>query len=384
MTAIEHPLAASGGTQWPPTGKNTAPAHHRLAKCREAIALHHLDAPWRPADIEQRDGRILRQGNQNASVEILRYVTEESFDTFLWQTLERKSAFIHQVSGGDIDQREIDDIGEQVLSFAEVKALATGDPRIMEKAGVDADVARLTRLERSWHDDQRRLRRLVDDARYKAHAATERAERLTDITARVTDTRGDRFTMTIDGRHHAKRKHAGEHLRALLAQLVASTPAGVAGKPRPIAQLGALDIHAQAIRVFDDNLHILIPAIDDELRLRRQDWETPDPIGLIQRVEHRLQRLPDDITDLRCRASANSDEATRAEARLGTPWEHAAQLARLRRRQQELDDALTQTDTPTPDTATSDPASVAVNDLERLRPRLDRPHTPTPSGGISL
>ena len=93
-----------------------------------AIALHHLDAPWRPADMDQRDGRILRQGNLNAEVTILRYVTEGSFDTFMYQTLERKSRFIHQVCGGDTDiARSVDDIGEATLSLAEVKALSTGD-----------------------------------------------------------------------------------------------------------------------------------------------------------------------------------------------------------------------------------------------------------------
>ena len=84
-----------------------------------AIAMHHLDAPWRPADIEQRDGRILRQGNQNPEVRVLRYVTEGSFDTYMWQTLERKAAFIAQVTRGELPDRDVDDIGDQALSFAE-------------------------------------------------------------------------------------------------------------------------------------------------------------------------------------------------------------------------------------------------------------------------
>src|SRR3546814_7401565 len=129
-----------------------------------AIAMHHLDAPWRPADIEQRDGRILRQGNQNPEVRVLRYVTEGSFDTYMWQTLERKAAFIAQVTRGDLPDRDVDDIGDQALSFAEVKALATGDPLVLEKAAVDADVARLARLQRAHHADQQRLRRTRSEA----------------------------------------------------------------------------------------------------------------------------------------------------------------------------------------------------------------------------
>ena len=99
-----------------------------------AIALHHLDCPWRPADLEQRDGRILRQGNQNPQVRIIRYATENCFDVYSWQTVERKARFIDQVMRGRIEAREIDDIGDAALSFAEVKALASGDPLILDKA----------------------------------------------------------------------------------------------------------------------------------------------------------------------------------------------------------------------------------------------------------
>src|SRR5439155_24041728 len=122
-----------------------------------AIALHHLDCPWRPADIAQRDGRILRQGNQNPTVAVYRYVTEGSFDTYMWQTLERKARFINQVMRGRLDVREIEDIGENTLSFAEVKALASGDPLILDKAKIDAEVTRLTRLERAWQRAQHTL-----------------------------------------------------------------------------------------------------------------------------------------------------------------------------------------------------------------------------------
>jgi hypothetical protein len=93
-----------------------------------AIALHHLDAPWRPADVAQREGRIIRQGNLNPEVQILRYVTRGSFDGYMWQTLQRKAAFISQVMHGRLDTREIGDIGDTALSFSEVKALATGNP----------------------------------------------------------------------------------------------------------------------------------------------------------------------------------------------------------------------------------------------------------------
>jgi len=108
-----------------------------------AIALHHLDAPWRPADVAQREGRIVRQGNLNSEVQILRYVTAGSFDGYMWQALQRKAAFVSQVMHGRLDAREIGDIGDTALSFSEVKALATGNPLLMDKAEADAALGRL-------------------------------------------------------------------------------------------------------------------------------------------------------------------------------------------------------------------------------------------------
>jgi hypothetical protein len=107
------------------------------------IALHHLDAPWRPADVEQREGRILRQGNKNSVVQIFRYVTEGSFDAYMWQTLETKAKFIAQVMSGDMTIRRLEDLDSAALTYAEVKAIASGNPLVIEKAQVDAELIRL-------------------------------------------------------------------------------------------------------------------------------------------------------------------------------------------------------------------------------------------------
>jgi hypothetical protein len=117
-------------------------------------ALHHLDAPWRPCDVEQREGRILRQGNECEDVEIFRYVTEGSFDSYMWQTLETKARFIAQVMKGDKGIRSLEDVELAALSYAEVKALASGNPLVIEKAGVDAEVARLSTLFSVWRNQR--------------------------------------------------------------------------------------------------------------------------------------------------------------------------------------------------------------------------------------
>ncbi|MET3920793.1 helicase-related protein [Arthrobacter sp. UYEF20] len=118
---------------------------------KRAVHLVDLDAPWRPADVEQRHGRILRQGNQNPEVRISQVVTKESFDSFMWQGLERKSRFINQIMRGRLDVREIEDIGDNTLNFAQAKAITSGNPLVLEKAVADQELARLSRLDRAYH-----------------------------------------------------------------------------------------------------------------------------------------------------------------------------------------------------------------------------------------
>jgi N12 class adenine-specific DNA methylase len=130
---------------------------------KRLVALHHLDAPWKPAEVEQREGRILRQGNQNEEVAIYRYVTESSFDAFMWQALETKARFISQIMRGDAIGRQAEDVGGQELSYAEVKALASGNPAFMTLAEADAEIQRLNILRRTHGDEQYMARRNLRD-----------------------------------------------------------------------------------------------------------------------------------------------------------------------------------------------------------------------------
>lgn len=110
------------------------------------IALHHLDVPWRPSDIEQREGRILRQGNENKRVQIFRYATEGSFDAYSWQLIENKQRYISQIMTSKTPARSCEDLDEATLTYAEVKALCAGNPLIKEKMDLDNEVARLSTL----------------------------------------------------------------------------------------------------------------------------------------------------------------------------------------------------------------------------------------------
>src|SRR6059058_3248012 len=139
-----------GSTQKMGTGTNVQ---------KRLVALYHLDAPWKPAEVEQREGRILRQGNDNATVSIYRYVTEGSFDAYMWQALETKARFIAQVMTGENALRRAEDIGGEALSYAEVKAIASGNPAVLTLAEAEAELQRLTALKKHHFDEQYLARR---------------------------------------------------------------------------------------------------------------------------------------------------------------------------------------------------------------------------------
>jgi hypothetical protein len=178
-----------GSTQKMGTGTNVQ---------KRLVALHHLDAPWKPAEVEQREGRILRQGNTNHEVAIYRYVTEGSFDAYMWQALETKARFISQVMTGESAVRRAEDIGGQELSYAEVKAIASGNPAVLTLAEADAELQRLSVLRKNHADEQYITRRSL----------RELPETIDRLTKRVADLTADIETLaayegefaTLDGR----------------------------------------------------------------------------------------------------------------------------------------------------------------------------------------
>ncbi len=182
-----------GSTQKMGTGTNVQ---------KRLVALHHLDAPWKPAEVEQRDGRILRQGNENEEVAIYRYVTEGSFDAVMWQALETKARFIGQVISGANALRRAEDISGQELSYAEVKAIASGNPAVLTLAEADAELQRLTLLKKNHLDEQYVARRSVRDLPGTIKNLSERLSKLSadDATAKshATD------PMSIGGRTIAR------------------------------------------------------------------------------------------------------------------------------------------------------------------------------------
>ena len=291
----------------------------------------------------QREGRAIRQGNQNPEVAIARYVTEGSFDVFCWQTVERKAAFINQVMSGDVAGREIDDVGDTALSYAEVKALATGNPLILEKAGVDNELTRLLRLRQAHDRDQTGLSRtLAGSASTVTRLEAEIGTLEVAVDARRS-TGGETFAMTVDGTRHTKRPEAGSHLRTILAQELHRQQGHERPLPgRVVGELGGLALELTTRRDFGGTAEALvrIGTTPVHLRLTAADLGATDALGLVSRLENRVRGLDVTLETARADLRRTNREAAAARARLGAPFPHEERLATLRARQAEIEAAL--------------------------------------------
>lgn len=309
-----------------------------------AIALHHIDCPWKPAELHQRDGRIMRQGNKNDEIHILRYVTEGSFDAYSWQTVERKAAFISQVIRGRLDVREIEDIGDMALSASEVKALATGDTRMLERAKLQSDIARLDRLERAHHRNQTSLDHTITESERRAAAAAADANALRDVINASRDTSGDAFSMQIGTTRHTKRPDAGKQL---LTRLIPELER--IGKNSwttvdlgEIATLGNVPITA-AIGPYAGHPKVRL-AVNGIARTAT--WFSPkeiqeaDPTGLITRLENRLRGLEQVLNEANTDRDTAEKEASRAHDQLGNAFPQHDQLLELRTRLADIDGGI--------------------------------------------
>ncbi|HTW10536.1 MAG TPA: helicase-related protein, partial [Acidimicrobiales bacterium] len=302
-----------------------------------AVALHHLDCPWRPADLAQREGRILRQGNQNAEVEILRYVTEGSFDTYTWQTVERKARFIGQLMRGRLDVREITDIGDAALSYAEVKALAAGDPRLIEQAEVSSELARLERLQRAWQRDHERLGR--DTTRLLAKQASLYRE-LDQVAAAqaARQHNGDQPLVSVDGESFAQRADAGA---ALLARLRTAAERLRPDREVDLGQVATVDgitVEATAWATASSRGAdmVLVGVPRSQLRLQGPELTSDHPHSVIVAIENRLRRLDHLPTTIATELAELDREKMSVAAALERPFAHSGTINQLRARASQL------------------------------------------------
>ena len=299
-----------GSTQKMGTGTNVQ---------KRLVALHHLDAPWKPAEVEQREGRILRQGNDNEEVAVYRYVTEGSFDAYMWQALETKARFISQVITGDNAARRAEDIGGQELSYAEVKAIASGNPAVLTLAEADAELQRLTLLKKNHLDEQYVARRSVRDLPSTIASLSERLSSLTSDQATAVAHADDPITL---GRPTYSREDA---------------PAVLAG------QLDALPHHVQDTRRVPLGIYrglrfglILHPHFAPDVYLEgaatRQSGLLRDhhgPRAVLNAVERLAGAYGSDCDRIRQDLAIAESQLRDYRERLGKPFLHEAYLSEL-------------------------------------------------------
>ena len=296
------------------------------------IALHHLDCPWKPSDLEQQEGRILRQGNRNQKVKIFRYVTENTFDSYMWQILENKQKFISQIMTSKSPVRACDDVDDTALTYAEIKALATGNPYIKEKMDLDIQVSKL-KLMRANHTSQ--IYSLESDIarRYPAEI-TAAKERIAGLKADLAVAKPlleqdkEKFSITVEDRVYTDRKEAGS---AILAACAAMKIAKTEGQ---IADLGGFAISSR----FDAFAQTF------KLTIKRQSSYTielgSDPAGNIQRILNALASIEKTLPQVERRLETLQQQLAEAKEEVQRPFPQEVELNEKSARLAELNALL--------------------------------------------
>jgi FtsZ-binding cell division protein ZapB len=292
------------------------------------VALHHLDAPWRPADVEQREGRILRQGNRNASVQIYRYVTEGSFDAYMWQTLETKAKFIAQVMSGDMTVRRLEDMDSAALTYAEVKAIASGNPLVIEKAQVDAELIRLTRLRSAHAEEQYRIRSGLRHAREEAEAWSERLANLREDLKLRQDTSGDKFRIELDKQVLDNRGVAGELLLRRGEKIKTRF-----GEDIRIGKFAGFELFIRS--GFNDTAELVLRG-----RNSYSTRVTDTALGTIHSLESEVQGFEERAARLETDIKDSQKRAVELETKVGAPFEKEERYHVLVKRQSEIEEQL--------------------------------------------
>ncbi len=281
------------------------------------IALHDLDAPWRPGDLEQRKGRIERQGNMNETVHVYRCVTENSFDSYLWQTLENKQKFISQIMTSKSPVRSCEDVDETTLSFAEIKALCAGDPRIREKMNLDVEVSKLRLLKSSFQSQKYSLE--YDLLRYFPREIAETKERIAALESDI-QTRdahlvpADSFVgIELDGVRYTERIAAGEALLNLL-------PTVQDTRPVHVGSFRGFDVEA-SLEQFGKHVLTLKGSSEHHVELGS------DALGNVMRVENALTGMDKQLEKSRARLEDLERQTENARAELEKPFPQEAELA---------------------------------------------------------
>jgi hypothetical protein len=353
-----------GSTQKMGTGTNVQ---------KRLVALHHLDAPWKPAEVEQREGRILRQGNDNEEVAVFRYVTEGSFDAYMWQALETKARFIAQVMTGDNAIRRAEDIGGQELSYAEVKAIASGNPAVLTLAEADSELKRLTLLRKNHLDEQFVARRRVRDL---PGTIADLSERLSNLTADEATASAHAEDPIIIG----SRTYSREDALSILGRELDSLPRNVFQTSRlPLGIYRGLRFGLILNPHFGTEVYLEGAASCRSGFLR----EHKGPRAILNAVERLTNSFSSECARVRQDLGIAESQLRDYQLRLGKPFPHDAYLSQLTTLRDQLKRGLSGTglepgSDPQPsvsETAEQIKALKAANTIEAAPERVGKRHS---------
>lgn len=329
---------------------------------QKLIALHHLDCPWRPSDLQQREGRIIRQGNENPEVDIYSYVTEGTFDAYLYQLVESKQKFISQIMTSKSPVRSAEDVDEQALSYAEIKALASGNPMIKEKMDLDIEVSKLKLLKANHLSQKYALEDAISKGFPKQIAETQ--ARIAGYGADIatvkenTHPNGDGFSpLTLAGVTYADKKEAGAALLTM-CQTMLSPEATQVGSYRGLTLELSFDTFAREYRLTMIG------------QLRHTVTLGTDVFGNLQRMDNALEGLP--IKEQACREQLSNlqTQLETAKAEVQKPFPREAELNTKTARLEELN-SLLNLDHKEPEIVDAEPDE-DQRPPERRRPQLER------------
>ena len=296
------------------------------------IALHHLDCPWKPSDLEQQEGRILRQGNQNDKVKIFRYVTENTFDAYMWQILENKQKFISQIMTSKSPVRACEDVDDTALSYAEIKALATGNPYIKEKMDLDVQVSKL-KLLKANHTSQ--IYRLESDIAknfpVQISALKERIAGMqvdSQVVKSVDLQDNDTFAMTVGNVLYEDKKEAGEALIAACAGLKAVSTGGKVGEYHGFTLSASYNMFSNAFEL----------TIKGKCSYKLEIGK--DPIGNMQRIHNTLSSIDRKLTESEQKLETVQQQLATAQEEVKKPFPKEAELNEKMERLSELNALL--------------------------------------------
>ena len=301
----------------------------------QLIALHHLDCPWRPADIAQRNGRMVRQGNLNKEVSIFIYVTESTFDSYSWQLVENKQKFISQIMTSKSPARSCEDLDEAALTYAEVKALAAGNPMIKEKMDLDIQVARLRTLKAAYTSQHYRLEDAIAVAFPRQIKGTEHRIRAFEQDIQTAKEHqfydADKkliFSIELDGKTYDKREDAGKALLGLVGAAVRAT------KPVPVGHYAGFEITVE-YKPLEKVFHAhLVGEATHTTELGN------DAAGNMIRFQNVVSALPQDLNRLHGSLEQLTKQLTNAEEELKQPFLQEQELSDKSARLAELDALL--------------------------------------------